>query len=78
MPEPTELDKTSHRERDAASLKILGFFFTVLGILVLIGTLWSLGDTRAMVVNIVSGAVLLVVGLGMMLLTRRKEQAGHK
>ncbi|NOZ40830.1 MAG: hypothetical protein GXP24_11475 [Planctomycetes bacterium] len=71
MPNPPEFDQTSHSERDAASLRILGFFFAVLGALVLIGTLWSLGNFRAVVVNVSSGAVLLAVGLGMLAFTRR-------
>ncbi len=76
MPEIPELDQTDHKERDAASLRILGFFFTVLGALVLVGTLWSLDNMRAIVVNVASGAVLLVVGIGMLAFTRRKKQSG--
>ncbi len=74
MPNPPELDQTSHRERDVASLRILGFFFAVLGALVLVGTLWSLGNFRAVVVNVASGAVLLVIGLGMLAFTRRASK----
>ena len=44
MPQPTDLDTTDHGERDAASIRILGFFFTVLGLLVLVATLTMLGD----------------------------------
>jgi len=72
MPEPPHLDQTDHRERDAASLRILGFFFAVLGSLVLIGTFWSLDNFRAVTINLASGAVLMFVGLGMIYLARRK------
>ena len=74
MPEPADLDTTSHAERDAASLKILGFFFSVLGLLVLVGTLWSLDNTPALIVNVASGAVLTLVGLGMIAYARRSRR----
>jgi hypothetical protein len=53
------------------SLKILGMFFTVLALLVLLGTLWTLNNTRAIVVNLLCGSVLLVVGIGMVTLGRK-------
>jgi len=71
MPEPADLDTTDHRERDAASIKILGFFFSVLGALVLVGTFWSLDDSRAVTVNLASGSVLTSIGLGMICFVRR-------
>ncbi len=74
MPEPLKVDATDPSERDAASLKILGFFFTVLGLLVLVGTLWSLDNTRAIIVNVASGATLVAVGLGMTAFSRRNVQ----
>ena len=74
MPEPADLNTTDHAERDAASLKILGFFFTVLGVLVLLGTFWSLDNTRAVVVNVASGALLTLVGLGMIAFARRSRR----
>jgi len=46
-------------------MKLLGVFFTVLAILVLFGTLWTLDKPRAMIVNIAAGITLLVVGVGM-------------
>lgn len=54
--EPTQTD------RDAITLKILGIFFLIIGLLVLVGTFWAIGNYRAVVVNLVSGFVLLVVG----------------
>jgi hypothetical protein len=71
MPEPADLDKTDHAERDAASIRILGFFFTVLGLLVLFGTLFALDNTRGAIVNAISGIVLATIGSVMLLLTRR-------
>jgi len=73
MPEPSELETPDYSERDAASIKILGFFFAVLGALVLIGTFWSLGNSRAVTVNVASGAVLTLIGLGMLFFVRRKS-----
>jgi len=72
MPEPPEFDTTDHRERDAASIKILGFFFAVLGSLVLVSTFWSLGNFRTVVVSLASGAALTLIGLGMLYFARRK------
>ena len=57
--------------RDADSLKILGFFFVALGLLVLVGTLWTLENFRAMVVNLASGFVLTAVGAVMLAVSRR-------
>jgi len=54
------------RERDAASMKLLGGFFCVLAVLVLIGSIWSTGRPHAMVVNIGAGTLMLVVGSGML------------
>ena len=75
MPEPPKLDQTDHAERDAASLRILGFFFTVLGLLVLVGTYWTPRDEnmRATIVNAVSGGVLTAIGAGTLYISRRKK-----
>lgn len=53
------------RQRDAMTFFLLGGFFTVMAILVLIGTLWAVGRTHAMIVNLAAGLLLLVIGLGM-------------
>lgn len=63
-------DANDHRQRDATSLKILGSFFTVLSILVWIGTFWTLDNHRAVIVNICCGAALFAFGVGMMLISR--------
>ncbi len=74
MPEPSKVETPDYRQRDAASLNILGFFFAVLGSLVLVGTYWSLDNARALIVNLASGALLTVIGLGMMAFVRRSKR----
>ena len=54
------------RQRDAEILRVLGSFFSLMGVLVLIGTFWALGKTSAVVVSICSGSVLLAIGLVML------------
>jgi hypothetical protein len=72
MQDPNQTNNaTGHRQRDAASLKILGSFFTILSILVWIGTFWTLDNRRAVVVNLCCGGVLFAVGLGMLLVARK-------
>ncbi|MEM9657897.1 MAG: hypothetical protein AAF961_06000 [Planctomycetota bacterium] len=56
--------------RDAMSLRMLGSFFLLLGVLVLIGTLWSLDNLRGVVVSVASGLTLTGVGAGMQLWSR--------
>lgn len=63
-------------DRDAASLRILGSFFLVLGVLVLIGTFWTLDNARAMVVNLGSGLVLGGVG-GLMIMASARRSKPH-
>jgi uncharacterized membrane protein YoaK (UPF0700 family) len=53
------------RRRDATTFFLLGGFFTSMGLLVLIATLWTVARPHAMVVNFVAGLVLLVIGVGM-------------
>jgi uncharacterized membrane protein len=50
-------------DRDGISLSMMGAFFSVLAVLVLIGTFWALGQFRAAVVNFTAGAILLTIGL---------------
>ena len=65
------MTETTNAERDAATLRMLGWFFVALGLLVLVGTFWTLGDPRAMLVNLGSGLVLGGVGVGMLVASRR-------
>ena len=78
MQEPTKSDLDDFKNRDASSLKILGFFFTILAVQILIGTFWSLDDYRAVVVNLICGAVLLAVGIGMIVVCRRVTNQQNK
>ena len=64
-------ESSDGRQRDASSLRVLALFFSVLGGVVLIATLWTLDKPRAAVVNAVSGGILASVGVGMMLTARR-------
>ena len=61
------------RRRDAGSLKIVGWFFLILGSLVMLGTFWARGNQRAMIVNVCSGALIAVIGIGMVFLSRRLQ-----
>lgn len=64
-------DGGEHRDRDVATLRVLGIFFTVMGALVLIATYETLDNRPALIVNIVCGLVLATVGTGMLQLSRR-------
>ena len=66
MTEPNE-----SRSRDAATLRVLSIFFLVLGTLILFATLWTLEDRRAMIVNMLSGATILSVGIFMRFASQR-------
>ena len=59
------------RDRDAATLRVLGAFFSLMGLLVLIGTFTAIGKTSAVVVSVCSGSTLLFIGLGMWWYARR-------
>ncbi len=74
MPEPSDMDTTDHGERDVASIKILGFFFTVLGLLVLVGTFATLDNPRGAIVNAISGLVLATIGAAMLLWAKRARK----
>ena len=57
-------------QRDAATLRILGVFFVILGGLVLVGTFWALDNPRATIVNIGSGLLLAGIGVAMVFVSR--------
>lgn len=65
MTPPVDEAAAEQRQRDAMTFFLLGGFFAVMATLVLIGTLWTIGRTHAMVVNFVAGLLLLAIGLGM-------------
>lgn len=53
------------QQRDADTLRVLGIFFSIMGALVLVGTFWALGKMAAVIVSLLSGGILLAIGLGM-------------
>jgi uncharacterized integral membrane protein len=55
--------QSEHQQRDAESFIIIGSFFVILAIIVLIGTIWS-ETVPAAVINVSSGVILLAIGLG--------------
>ena len=63
--------KNAFVQRDSDSLRVLGFFFLVLGCMVLVGTFWTLGNLQGMIVNLGCGLVLTGVGVTMLLIARR-------
>mgnify|MGYP001212808827 CR=1 FL=1 len=63
--------KGSFVQRDSDSLRVLGFFFLVLGCMVLIGTFWTMGNLRGLIVNLGSGLILTSVGGVMLRIARR-------
>ena len=58
--------RETYRRRDSDSLFVMGIFFTVLSLAVLVGSLWADG-TKALVVNLFSGGILLAIGVGSVL-----------
>ena len=66
-------DSNPNDSRDAASLRILGIFFFVMGVLVLIGTFWTLENPRGTVVNIGGGLLLCAVGIAARRIARRMK-----
>ena len=65
----------SYASRDATSLKILGSFFVILGVLVMFGAVVSWGDTTAVIVNLASGGTLAGIGACMLMISRRFRNA---
>lgn len=60
-----------YRQRDAASIFVLGLFIATLGLLVLLGSLWIEGQRHALIVNLAAGGLLFLIGLGMLFVARR-------
>lgn len=74
----TQTSTQQYRSRDAASFLVMGSFFVVLALLVLLGTFWSEDFSFPVVLNVVSGVVLLLVGLGLLTLARRVLQGASQ
>lgn len=70
--------RNQHRQRDAASLLVMGGFFMLLAILVLQGGFWARGLTFPSIVNLAAGAVLFLVGLGMYEIGRRWRRGSRQ
>ncbi len=66
--------QNGNRQRDVMTLRVLGSFFAIMGVLVLIGTYKAVGNPAAMVVNIASGVVLGIIGIGMIQISRRMSR----
>jgi len=62
--------KNSLQSRDALTLKLLGSFFLVFGILVWLGLFWN-QPAEGRIVNVCAGIVLLVCGCGSLWWGRR-------
>ena len=67
----SEAKQAANRERDVATLRVLGIFFSVMGALVLVASYKAIGNTPALVVNVISALILVVVGGGMLWASRR-------
>ena len=68
--------RQEHTRRDSESLVIIGSFFSLLAILVLIGTAWEEKGV-GMGVAIAAGAILLLVGLAAVFIgLRLKKRSG--
>ena len=68
MAQPSQTD---NRERDIATFKVLGIFFAIMGVLVLVASYQAWGNMPAFIVNVCSAFVLLFVGTGSLWISRR-------
>jgi hypothetical protein len=59
------------REREIATLRVLGIFFSIMGVLVLVSMYETMDNRPALIVTIISGIVLGSVGLAMIQISRR-------
>ena len=63
-----------YRGRDAASLVIIGGFFVLLAVLVLLGSFAAGGaevESAARIVNLAAGVILLLIGIALVFVSRR-------
>ena len=67
-------ESNAGEQRDATSLRVMGFFFCLLGVIVLIATFWALEHPRAAIVNAISGGTLAVVGIVMLTFGRSGDR----
>jgi len=66
------------RLRDAATLKVLGAFFAIMGLLVFVSIFYVIGDPPAAIVTVASAAVLCGIGGGMIWAGRRLSRRGNQ
>ena len=64
-------ESTSESNRDATTLTVLGSFFCIMGVLVLIGSASATDKISTLVISLVSGGTLLLIGLGGIALAAR-------
>ena len=78
----TNPDRKQFYARDGMSLVLLGGFFSLLAVLVLLGSFWNDRGSAALVVNIIAGLLLLGIGFGTVvsgrwMLGRAREDASQ-
>lgn len=66
-----ESQQNDYRSRDMVTLRALGSFFAVMGLLVLVGTFEARGNNAAIVVSLLSAATLILIGVVMLLIAQR-------
>jgi membrane protein implicated in regulation of membrane protease activity len=71
----TSNDHEQYRERDAASLLMMGAFFLMMGMLLLLASTWSFGDQRPFTVTLSAAIALLLIG-AIMIWRGRVTKAG--
>ena len=67
-----------NRQREIATLRVLGIFFSIMGALVLISIYETIGNRPAMIVTILSGFALGVVGFAMIQISRRMARTDDR
>lgn len=67
-------NQPDYRERDVATLRALGSFFSLMGVLVLIGSFEAVDNRPALIVSCVSGSTLFCVGMAMLWKGRRMQK----
>ncbi len=63
----------AHPHRDAETLMMLGGFMAILAVPVLFGTFFD-ESSRAIIVNVAAGTLLLAIGVGFFLRGRAKRK----
>ena len=69
-----ESPQNDYRSRDIMTLRALGSFFAVMGLLVLVGTFEARGNTAALIVSLISAATLMLIGAVMLFVAQRLQR----